>query len=803
MSTLLQDLRFGWRQLAGNPGFTAIAVIALALGIGANTAIFSVVNAVILRPLPIHQPSRVVVIHDRFTKLGLPSIPVSAPDFVDLTRRKDIFANTAALAGGNDNLTSSSHPERLKDLVVSSGFFPLMGVKPLLGRWLLPSEDRPGADHVVVISEGLWKRVFGSDPKLVGKSITMDGEDYTVVGIMPSSFQLPQIETDLWTPLALTPAQLDPAKQHDHQWLYMLARLEPGVTIAQTQAVMNVISHRFMQQYKIPPNIGYGISVVPLLTDLIGNTGKFLFLLLAAVGFVLLIACANVANLTLARASTRSREMAVRAALGANRLRIVRQLLTESLILASLGAVLGLWLAVWGVDLLKAIGPENVPRLHQAGIDTWVLAFTAAIALVTGILFGLAPALQSSNINLQESLKEGGRSGSAGVMRQRLRALLVIGEVALTLMLLAGSALMIKSFIRLLDANPCFDPHNVLTMQISLPSQRYSKESQITGFYESVLRRVSRLPGVMAAGAVQVLPFSGMLNAGDLNVEGRTYRPAETPHPSFSAVMPGYFRAMRIPVREGRVFSASDLSESGPRVVTVDEALAKIAWRHSDPIGHRVSLDGKSWFTVVGVVGSVKVRGFSGPQKGTLYIPRPSSYMSLVIRTASARLPIVQAVRHAVASVDAQQPVFGVEAMDQYISESVSDQRVAAFLLGIFAALALLLAAIGIYGVISYAVTQRTHEIGIRMALGASKQDVLRLVLRQSITLTLVGVGIGIVAALGLTRLMASLLYQVKPTDPATYLAVSVVLVTVALAASYIPARRAMKVNPVEALRYE
>jgi predicted permease len=803
MNTLLQDLRFGWRQLTHNPGFTAIAVIALALGIGANTAIFSVVNAVVLKPLPIFQPHRVVAIHDQFTKLGLPSISVSAPDFVDLSKRKDVFADTAVLSDDNFDLISSGHPERLEGLRVSSGFFPLMGVNPLLGRWLLPSEDHPGANYVVVISESLWKRAFGSDPKLIGKSIAMDGEDYMVVGIMPSSFQLPQLETDLWTPLALTPAQLNPAKEHGHQWLYMLARLQPGVTIAQAQAAVNVVSHWYMKQYKIPPTVGYGISVVPLLTDLIGDTGKLLFVLLAAVGFVLLIGCANVANLVLARASARSREMAVRAALGANRLRIVRQSLTESGMLALLGGSLGVWLAVWGVHLLKAVGPENVPRLANAGISGQVLAFTAVVAVITAILFGLAPALQSSSPKLQEALKEGGRSGSAGSARERLRGLLVIAEVALTLTLLAGSALMIKSFIHLLDTNPGLDPHNVLTMQISLPPQRYSKQSRITEFYESVLGRISRLPGVVTAGAIQVVPFGTTLYAGDVTVQGRSYRPEDTPHPILSAAMPGYFRAMRIPVLEGRVFSASDLSQFAPRVAIVDEALAKLAWGRGDPIGERVSFNNEGWYTVVGVVGSVRVRGFTAAQKGTLYFPQPDSNMSLVIRTASAHLPIVQAVRRAVNSVDAQQPIFGIQTMEQHISGSVSDQRLAAFLLGIFAALALVLAAVGIYGVISYSVAQRTHEIGIRMALGANKKDVLKLALGHSIMLALIGIGIGTVAALALTRLMTSLLYGVRPADPATYVLVSLALLGVALAASYIPARRAMKVDPVEALRYE
>jgi predicted permease len=803
LEDLSGDLRFGLRMLRKSPGFTTAAVLTLALAIGANTAIFSILDAILLRPLPIDRPSRVVVIHEQVIKLGLPSIPVSAPDFVALGQRKDIFANTAVLAGGNVNLTSASYPERLEVLAASSGFFPLMGVKPLQGRWLSPSEDRPGVNDVVVISEDLSKRVFGSDPKIIGKRMTMDGEDYTVVGIMPSSFQLPGLKTDLWMPLALTPAQLDPAKEHGHQWLYMLARLQPGVTIAQSQAAMTVISRRFMQQYKIPPDVGYGIIVLPLLTDLIGDTGKYLFVLLAAIGLVLLIACANVANLTLARASKRSREIAVRSALGASRLRIVRQLFTESLVLALFGGGLGLWLGVWGIELLKAVGPENLPRLHQAGLDRWVLAFTGAVALVTGVLFGLAPAFESSKINLHESLKEGGRSGSESAARHRFRSLLVIGEVALTLVLLTGSALMITSFIRLLDANPGFDPHNVLTVQISLQAQRYSKQSQITEFYQSLLGRVSRLSGVTAVGAVQILPFSGKFSAGDLNVEGRTYGPPESPHPIISAAMPGYFRAMRIPVREGRVFSASDLPESASRVVIVDEALAKIAWPHSDPIEKRVSFDGNSWFTVVGVVGSVRIRGFSGPQKGTLYFPQPDSYMSLVIRTASARLPIVQAVREAVASIDAQQPVFGIEKMEQYLSESFSNHRLAAFLLAMFASLALLLAVIGIYGVMSYSVTQRKHEIGVRMALGAQRTDVVRLVLGQGAKLALVGIGAGTLAALVVTRLLASLLYDVKPTDPLTFILVSLLLTAVALLACYIPARRAMRVDPMIALRYE
>lgn len=810
MGTILQDLRFGWRMLARNPGFTAVAIIALALGIGANTAIFSVVNAVVLRPLPIHQPGRVVAIHDHFTQIGLPSIGVSAPDFADISKRKDIFESTAVLSAHSFNLIGSGQPERLEGFQVSGQFFPLMGVKPILGRWFLPSEDKPGASHVAIISEGLWKGAFGSDAKLIGKSIALDGENYTVVGIMPASFRLPNMTPDVWTPLALTPAQLDPVKERDHQWLTMLARLRPSVTIAQAQTAMNGIAHRLMREYPnyFPAHIGYGIKVVQLLPDLIGNTGKFLFVLLAAVGFVLLIACANVANLMLARASARSREIAVRVALGAGRLRIMRQLLTESVLLALIGGALGLLIAVWGVDLLKTIGPKNVPRLNKADLDGVVLAFTAAVALLTGILFGLAPAFEASRSNLHETLKEGGRSGSASAGRQRIRSLLVIGEVALTLVLLVGGVLMIKSFAHLLDVNPGFDAHNVLTMQLALSPTQYSKPPQITGFYDALLDRVSHLPGVEAAGAVDVLPFSDRGNSGTFFIEGEPMRSgAIYPHADVRRVMPGFFRTLRVPLERGRIFTEADTA-SAPHVAIIDDVLAKTYWPKQNPIGHRVRMYSETpeWYTVVGIVGNVRNRGFSAPRKGVLYFPlaqRPKQHMSLVIRTASSPESVADAVRQAVASIDPQQPVYDVKTMEQYVSESVSDQRLAVFLLAVFAGLALILAAVGIYGVISYSVSQRTHEIGIRMALGAQRRDILQMVLRQGLWLALLGAGAGILAALGLTRLMASILYGVKPSDPFTFVMVSLVLIAVALAACYIPARRAAKVDPMTALRYE
>lgn len=810
MGEILQDLRFGWRMLARNPGFTAVAIIALALGIGANTAIFSVVDAVVLRPLPIHQPGRVVAVHEHFTQIGLPSIGVSAPDFEDLSRRTDVFENTAVISSRNFNLTGAGQPERVVGFLVSSGFFPLMGVKPVLGRWFLPSEDKPGASHVAVISEGLWKGTFGSDPKIIGKTITLDDGDYSVVGVMPASFDLPNLSPDLWTPLALTPAQLDPVKERSHQWLYMLARIRPNVTMAQAQAAVNSVAQRLMREYPnfFPPHVGYGMKVVQLLPDLIGNTGKFLFVLLAAVGFVLLIACSNVANLMLARATARSREMAVRAAMGAGRLRIVRQLLTESVLLSAVGGAMGFFLAVWGVELLKAAGPRNVPRLNEASVDGLVLAFTAVASLAAGVLFGLAPALDASKVNLHETLKEGGRSGSTGAARQRLRGLLVIGEVALTLVLLVGCFLMIESFRRLLDVNPGFDPHNVLTLQTTLPEAQYSKPGQIARFYNNLLDRVSRLPGVETAGAIDALPFSQFGNSGSFLIEGKPPSRGEIlPHADVRRVMPGLFSTLRIPLKRGRVFTDGDTASS-PRVALIDDVLAREYWPHQDPIGHRVAMVSSTpqWYTVVGIVGNVRNRGFSAPRKGVLYFPLaqwPKTHMSIVVRSASNPAGLAGAVRQAVENIDREQPVYAVKTMEQYVSESVTDQRLAVFLLAAFAGLALILAAVGIYGVISYSVSQRTHEIGVRAALGAQQGDILRLVMGQGLRLVLLGAIAGIISALALTRLMASLLYGVNPADPLTLIVVSFVLTAAAMLACYIPARRATKVDPTIALRHE
>src|SRR5579864_1201165 len=512
METLLKDIRYTLRILRSNLGFTAAAVIALALGIGANTAIFSVVNSVLLRPLPFQDADRIMVVHERFITLGLPSIGVSAPDFADVTALQDVFENTAVVSSDDYNLTGSDKPERLQGITVSSGFFPLLGVKPAMGRWLLPEEDKPGANRAIVLANGAWKRLFASDPNVVGKPISLSGQTFTVVGIMPESFRLSYMPADLWTPLALKPEQFDPVKERGHQWLFMLARLKPGISADKAQAALNILARRNAEKYpdNFPAHVGWGISVTPILEDIVGSTERALAVLLAAVGFVLLIACANVANLMLARASARYKEMAIRTALGAGRMRIVRQLLTECMLLGVIGGVLGLLLALWGVDVLRTYGPVNVPRLVDVRVDGWVLAFTFGVSILSGVLFGLAPAWQSTRSDVHESLKEGGRGGAtAGTKRQRMRGLLVVSEVALAMVLLVGSGLMIRSFTRLLQVPPGFDPHNVLTIQLSLPESKYAKPAQITAFYQSLMHKVATLPGVEAAGATSGLPMSG------------------------------------------------------------------------------------------------------------------------------------------------------------------------------------------------------------------------------------------------------------------------------------------------------
>lgn len=811
MDALLKDLRYAARVLWNNPGFSAVAIVALALGIGANTAIFSVVNAVLLRPLPVVQPERIVAVHDQFTAIGLPSIGVSAPDYADITRRTDIFEKTAVTSGANFNLTASDQPERLAGSMVTASFFPLFGVKPIAGRWFLPEEDRPGANRVIVISQGMWARLFASDPHLPGRTVSLNGMNYTVAGIMPESFRFPARRVEIWTPIAFTPRQLDPVDERGHQWLQMFARLRPGVSVDQAQAAMRVEAKRFAAQYpnNFPKDSGWGIQVAPLLSEIVGNTRKAVLTLLGAVAFVLLIACANVANLMLARASARYREIAIRTAIGASRLMIARQLLTECVLLALIGGGLGVLLAVWGIDLLRLVGPKNLPRLDEVSVDGWVLAFTFVISTAAGLLFGLAPALQSSRTDLHESLKEGGRSGTVNVYRQRLRAGLVISEVALVLVLLVAAGLMIRSFARLGQVQPGFDPNNLLTMHLSLPASKYAKEARMAAFYEDAVKHIRRLPGVEAASAIANLPLSGGLSSASFLIKARPVNAGESaPHADVQSATADYFRAMRIPLLRGRGFRDQDGADA-PKVVIIDDVLAKTYWPGRDPLGTQVTFGDPQkgpWYTVVGIVGNVKHRELDTAPKGVLYGPNaqfPSSDMTIVVRARKDPNALAGPVRAEIQSMDRDQPVYDIKTMDQWLGESLARRRFTVLLLSIFAGVALALAIVGIYGVMSYSVSQRTHEIGIRMALGAHRRDVLRNVVGQGLRMAGAGVGIGVAGALVITQLLKSQLYGVGAADPLTFALVAILLPFVAMAASYIPARRATRVDPMMALRYE
>jgi putative ABC transport system permease protein len=805
METLIHDIRYAMRVLLKSPGFTAVALLTLTLGIGANSAIFSVVNAVLLRPLPYEESERLVFITERSPVLE--GMSVAYPNYLDWREQNGVFDNIGVYRRVSFNLTGNGKPERLLGGEVSAELFNALKTKPALGRTFLAEEDVAGANPVVVLSYGLWQRRFGKDTDVISQTITLNARPHTIIAVMPPDFRFPS-GVDLWVPVGLN-ADNPSWNRGNHPGLYAIARLKPGVTASQAHAEMDTIAARLEQQYPAS-NTGNRVTVTPLFNRIVGDIRPALLVLLAAVGFVLLIACANVANLLLARAAARQKEIAVRMALGASRGRLIRQLLTESMILSVTGGALGLLLAVWGTDLLVAISPDNIPRFAEIKLDNRVLGFTAGIALVTGILFGLAPALHASKLNLNEILKEGGRSATAGLRRQRVRSLLVISEVAIALVLLIGAGLLIKSFLRLQQVDPGFNPDNVLTAGIPLPRTKYLEPPKRIAFYEALFSRVAALPGVQAVGAVSELPIEGGSQTYFI-VEDRPIPPREEmPLTEYSLVSTGYFKALGLRLLKGREFDERDVRDA-PFACIIDENFAEQYWPGQDPIGKRLKYGGADpgnpWSTVVGVVANVRYQGLDQESpRVQLFLPYGQATFlgaSLVIRTAGDPKSLASAVRNEVLAIDADLPVFEIRTMNEVLKESVATRRLYMTLLGIFAGVAMVLAAIGLYGVMAYSVTQRTHEIGIRMALGARQRDVLRLVVGQGLVLALEGVVIGLIAAFALTRLMSSLLFAVSATDLSTFLVIALILTGVALGACFVPARRATKVDPMVALRYE
>jgi putative ABC transport system permease protein len=812
MESFLQDCRYALRMLGRNPGFTLIAVLALALGIGANSAIFSIVNAVILKPLPYDKPEQLVQLWMRFTNIGIPNDQnwVSAPEFVDLQQNQSL-SHLAAISSDSFNINISGAPERIDSAVVSTSFFPLLGVQAQLGRVFLPEEGQPGRQHVVLLSDGLWRRRFGADPAISGRKLVMNGQSYLVVGVLPRDFHLP-LEAEVWTPLVFSSDDLSPNNRGSHSY-EVIARIKPGLSFEQARADMDVVSQRIIEQHPDYPYRLYNFRVVtiPLLEQQVGDIKTALWVLMSAVGLVLLIACANVANLLLVRASSREREIAVRQALGVSRWRLIRQLLTESAVLGLLAGALGLFLGYWALRLLTTLAATSFPRVVEAHMDLPVLAFTLLVSLATGILFGLAPAFSSRHVT-HDALKEGGRGGTAGSGSQRLRGALVVAEVALSLTLLVGAGLLIRSFLRLQEVDTGFQPEGVLTMRISLPEQKYAKIEQTRTFYRELLDRIRQLPGVNAAGGATGLPLSGTGWSGTTTVDSQAVQPRDaTPEADQRPVFPGYFEALGIPLVRGRYFEQRD-NEKGAPVAIIDETMAKTYWPNEDPIGKRIKDGGSQstwpWRTIVGVVRHVRYRTLESPSRVELYWPYDQTSfalgsMSLAIHTSSDPRSLAGVVQKQVQALDPDQPVYRIRTMSELMSESMARRRLSMLLLAIFAGVALALAAVGIYGIMSYSVAQRAHEVGIRMALGARSSDVVRMVLGQSLGLTLAGIFVGLLGSLALTNFLSSLLFDVKATDATTFLLVAVILAGVALVASFVPAYRATTVDPVNALRQE
>jgi predicted permease len=806
LETLVQDLRYGIRQLRRNPGFAAVVIVTLALGIGATTAIFSTVNGILFRPLPYPRSDRLISVLQAGPGIGN---PVSYPNFFDWQAQNHVFSGMASYHGAEFTLTGAGEPLHVRGETVSAGLFGLLEVKPFIGRGFEPQDDQRGA-NVVILSHSLWRDRFHSDRSVVGRSAALDNKTFTIVGVMPAGFQFPPAgHTDLWTSVAVDwESGSNIMTGRAYTTLSVIARLRPDVGLAGAQADMDVIARRLAQKYPQSNARQMTVRITRELDSIVGNVRFPLLIVLGVVVGVLLIACANVANLSLARNATRGREIAIRSALGAHRARLFRQLISESLLLALFGGAAGIVLAAWGAQALVHVAPENLPRIQRISVDWRVVVFALVLSLVTGALFGILPALVSSKTSLAGCLKEAGPASSHGISQRRLRGGLVIGEIALALMLLVGAGLLIATYLRLDHVDPGFDPHNILTFSLDLPSPPYTRAAQ-KNFMDQLLPRLRSIPGVRSAAVDWTLPFSAEVDSAGVDFEGRRFAPGYTPSIRLDAVTPGYFRMMSIPLLRGRTFNDRDTASSLP-VVMVNEAFARKYFPRGGVIGKRIRPTisvGSTlpWREIVGVVGNTKLGGLAENFQPEYYLPFAQFpvFNTIVLRTQVKPLTLVPAARTVIASMDKNVPVYDVSTMENYLASSVARSRFSTLLLGLFGGLALVLSAIGIYGVVSYSVSQRTHEVGIRIALGAGRQDVLQLVLRQGMVLALIGIAIGIAVALGLTRFLSSLLYGVKPTDPVTFIAVSVILAGVALLACYIPARRAAKVDPVVALRHE
>jgi putative ABC transport system permease protein len=823
MHTFWQDLRYGARMLRKKPGFTLIAVLTLALGIGANTAIFSVANAVLLKPLPYPQSEQLVFIHEQRITQGRLQGPIAPPDFFAWQEQNRSFARMAAYTDALFNLTGDGEPERVWGMITTPELFATLGVRPMLGRDFTAEDGAPDAHSVVILGHGLWRRRYGAARDIVGKTIQLDGGSHTVVGVMPPGFQFLDKKFEVWRSFTVG---AEWRANRRFYYLTAVGRLKPGVTLAEARAEMGAIAGRIEQQFP-DTNKGHGVNLITFDDAAVGRIRPALYALVAAVGFVLLIACANVASLSLARAAARQREMAVRASIGATRAALVRQLLTESLLLAFTGGAIGLLVAAFGIDLLVAAGPGKLPRLDQISIDRSALAFTLAVSALTGIASGLVPALQLSRADLSAGLKEGGQNAAGSRSRSRALNALIVAEVALALVLLVGAGLLIRSFARLLEVEPGFAAEKVLAIDLSLNGERFNNRRHI--FMEQLTARLASLPGVAAVGATTHLPLSGEDGGRSFTVVGDAARTAgEKLVAEYRTITPDYLRAMKIPLRAGRYFTARDRNEyfttdgrrvegypnrergerDAPGVVIINETLARRSFAGSNPLGRRIVIDDGQTREreIVGIVGDVKHFSLEDAAKPELYLPyaqRPTQNQTLVIRAESEPAALVAAVRGEVRALDRDLPLYGIKTMEDYLDESVAARRLNMLMVGVFAAVALLLAAVGIYGVISHSVTERTREIGIRMAVGARSQDVLRLVIERGMKLALSGVAIGMAASFALTRLMKTLLFGVSATDPLTFAVIAVLLAGVALLACYIPARRATKVDPITALRVE